>query len=253
MIQRKSKIMLILLCCVILNSGCAETKKEEKIQETIEIAMDFPEESVPASSPLIYADNPGEENMADMLQDAAAGVMVQVRVGDTVGSGVIWSRVGDMLTIATAAHVFTMGNGVAEVTFADGWTTRLAGYEITDTDLAFLFISLAEVPKEQLEQYYVVNVEGSEEAAKDSGVILMGSVTDVAAQAYEGKVLEPWIYVEDYAQYMIVVGADTEEGMSGGGVFDFEGHFLGMLCGKSEDGEAIVLPQSVIAALYGVF
>lgn len=252
MLQRKSKIMLLLLCCVILYSGCEETQKEDSIQETKEIAMNGPEGSVPASSPLIYADNPQEENMADLLQDAAAGVMVQVRVGDAVGSGVIWSRVGDMLTIATAAHVFTMGNGVAEVTFADGWTSKLAGYEITDTDLAFLFVSLSGVPQEQLEQYYVVNAEKAEaELVANDGVILMGSATGVAEQAYEGKVLNPWIYVEDLDQYMIVVKAEAEEGMSGGGLFDLEGHFLGILCGKSGDGEAVVLPRAVIASLYG--
>lgn len=252
MIQRKSKMMLILLCCVILYSGCEEIQKEDNIQETKEIAVNSPEESVPASSPLIYADNPQEENMADLLQDAAAGVMVQVRVGDAVGSGVIWSRVGDMLTIATAAHVFTVGNGVAEVTFADGWTSKLAGYEITDTDLAFLFVSLSGVPQEQLEQYYVVNVEeNGKEPDIDDGIILMGSVTGVAEQAYEGKVLEPWMYVEALDQYMIVVKAEAEEGMSGGGLFDLEGHFLGILCGKSGDGEAVVLPRTVIASLYG--
>lgn len=246
--------MLIALCCMCFLGGCAEGTGEESVYATEETGISAPKETLPAPSPLIAVENPQEENMADMLQDAAAGVMVQVRVGDTVGSGVIWDRIGDMLTIATAAHVFTMGNGVAEVTFADGWTTKLAGYEITDTDLAFLFVSLSGVPEEQLEQYYVVNLEEhGKEAAANDGVILMGSVSGVAAQAYEGKVLEPWIYVEALDQYMIVVKAEAEEGMSGGGLFDFEGHFLGILCGKSGDGEAVVLPQSVITAFYGVF
>lgn len=244
----KEKILLaILMCSMVLLSGCGEnTGHENTVSETV-ISI--------AHSPLIHADNPEEENMADMLQDASSGVMVQIQNGDVIGSGVLWDVVGDKVVIATAAHVFTMGNGIIEVTFADGWTTPVSGYEVTNTDLAFLFVDLRDVPQEQLAQYQLANVneESTANLRSGDGIILMASGTGVAADAYEGEVIEPWIYVEDFEEHMIVVRVDAEAGMSGGGLFDYEGHFLGILCGKSEDGEAAVIPVSVIRALYGVF
>lgn len=258
----------ILVCIVMMLTACGEVaddtgsalvSEDVSVKETETVGVESQAENSGegaisiASAPLIHSDNPQGENMADLLQDGAAGAMVQICVGDTVGSGVLWELVGDRLVIATAAHVFTMGNGVAEVTFADGWKTPIDGYEITDTDLAFLFVSLSDMPEEQLQQYYLVNVDTdcAEALQKEDGVIVMGSVSGVASDAYEGKVLDPWIYVEDFDQYMIVVNAEAGAGMSGGGLFDYEGHFLGIVCGSSADREVAIIPVSVINALYG--
>ena len=36
--------------------------------------------------------------------------------------------------------------------------------------------------------------------------------------------------------------------MSGGGLFDLQGHFLGILCGTDEEGEVAVVPLSILEA-----
>lgn len=76
--------------------------------------------------------------------------------------------------------------------------------------------------------------------------ILISSVNGVAKEAYEGIILEPWIYVEDFQCDMLLLKLDAEPGMSGGGVFTEQGYFLGILCGIDEDGEAAVLPAQMI-------
>ena len=76
--------------------------------------------------------------------------------------------------------------------------------------------------------------------------ILISSVNGVAKEAYEGIILEPWIYVEDFQCDMLLMKLDAEPGMSGGGVFTEQGYFLGILCGIDEDGEAAVLPAQMI-------
>lgn len=235
-------LFLILMCCVMLLCGCGEGPGGKS---TVFIEP----------NPVIHVDNPEEENMAGILQKVASGVMVQIQNGDIIGSGVLWDFADDKLVIATAAHILTMGTGEMEVIFADGWKTSISQYEMTDTDMAFLFVECDKIPGEQLANYYLVrrDMESASRLQRGDGIILMASGTGVAADAYEGEVAEPWIYVEDFAEHMIVVRVNAENGMSGGGLFDYEGHFLGILCGKSEDGEAAVLPLFVINALYDGF
>ena len=49
---------------------------------------------------------------------------------------------------------------------------------------------------------------------------------------------------------MMLARGEALQGMSGGGVFDQRGHFIGILCGGNADGELAVLPLSIIEARY---
>ncbi len=239
-------MLIIELCGMLGLSGCVDSPEKSDNIDIMENVFSHLEPSPP-----IYAENPQEENMADLLQKVVTGAMVQIQVGDAVGSGVLWNVDGDKLVIITAAHLFTMGNGIGQVTFADGWRVPILEYTVTDTDLAFLFVEWQKIPEEHLAEYNLIRTERAEQLQNGEGVILMGSGSGVAADAYEGSVIENWIYVEDFAQYMIWVDAVSNPGMSGGGLFDYEGNFLGILCGTNDDGETVVLPFSIIYALYG--
>ena len=59
-------------------------------------------------------------------------------------------------------------------------------------------------------------------------------------------VVNPWIYVEDFEQYMLLLQGLPEPGMSGGGAFTEDGVFLGILCGADEEGKVAVVPYSII-------
>jgi len=67
---------------------------------------------------------------------------------------------------------------------------------------------------------------------------------------YEALVRNPWIYVEDFGQYMVMLQTKVEPGLSGAGIFTEENVFLGIICGGNEDGEAVATPVSVVSAWY---
>ena len=269
--QKKRKIWTgAVLCVLFLNlSGCVgrsgenvtptqnevhtefESQVETKVQsETMEQELRASENKYTLKEcPLLRSENPQEENLAGMLQEAASGMMVQLVAGNVSGSGVLWKVQGDELWIATAAHVVTQGTDAVKITFSDGF--HMTAERVTadaDMDIALLAVNLQDITAEHLEAYCVANVDEESAASLQAGdgIIVMASGKGVAADAYEGKVVNPWIYVEDFRQDMLLVRADAEPGMSGGGIFDSRGHFLGILCGGDESGQLAAVPVSVL-------
>lgn len=200
---------------------------------------------------LLQFEDPDNENLADLLQRAGGGMMVQLRAGNLLGSGVICGVEEDKLLILTAAHVLAEAQGDVLVTFISGESVSARDFVcFASGDFALVRVAEAGLSKESLEQCLYANVDKEcfDAAAAGAGCIVMGSGSGVAAQAYEGSILDTWIYMEDYGQYMMWVRAEGSPGMSGGGLFDREGHFLGILSGESEDGELAVVPLSLILA-----
>lgn len=238
--------------CVILSLfiGKRESMQENKTKEwEKEQAETF---TLPAS-PLLLFSNPEEENLAGMLQDTAFGMLVRIFTDSASGSGVIYGVEGENLVIVTAAHVLQNGKETVQVQFADNFLAECRHYRISpNADAAFLSIPISKIPKEHLEEYYRVNISKESFDALQSGdrIIVMGSKSGVAGEAYEGRLLESWIYLEDFAQYMMLVKGEAVNGMSGGGVFDEKGQFIGILCGGNEEGELAVLSLGVIDAEY---
>ncbi|MBE5874300.1 MAG: trypsin-like peptidase domain-containing protein [Lachnospiraceae bacterium] len=254
-------IYLIMLCAVLF-CGCGEvtdtqpvdvTWEQDKNVTTQEAAK---EKIVLQESPLLVSERPEAENLAGMLQEQAAGMMVQIEAGGLLGSGVIYEADDEMLYIATAGHVLSQAKEQVLITFADGFLVESTEYEVMEReDLAFIAVSLEKLPETSLKQYHRVNVdkERFDNIRPGDGVIAMGSKSAVAGEAYEGELLNNWIYVEDFKQHMMLAKVELEQGMSGGGLFDAKGYFLGLLCGESADGEVAVLPWSVLHAAFDLF
>lgn len=255
------RIYLIMLCAVLF-CGCSETADTQPVDTTVEqdrnaVTKEAVEEKIVLQeSPLLVSERPESENLAGMLQEQAAGMMVQIVAGGLIGSGVIYETDEDMLYIATAGHVLAQAKGTVFITFVDGFLVESTEYEVMEReDLAFIAVSLEKIPETSLKQYYKVNVDKDcfDSMKPGDGVIVMGSKSAVAGEAYEGELLENWIYVEDFKQYMMLASVELVQGMSGGGLFDTQGYFLGLLCGESEDGEVAVLPLSVLQAAFHLF
>ena len=62
----------------------------------------------------------------------------------------------------------------------------------------------------------------------------------------QGTLTYTWVYLEDFGLNMMVAELPAKSGMSGCGIFSAQGNFLGILCGVSAEGEAAILPLSVI-------
>lgn len=234
------RILFLAAVCFLFLSGCG---KEESKEDSSKKNPGLEEME------LLRFENPENENLADMLQQNGSGMMVQIGAGSQLGSGVIYGTEKGEILILTAAHVLEEAEGSVRVTFSDGFSVAcdtFSGFELADVGL--VWVDGTGIPEENLSHYLKVCVDkGSFDAVKPGdGCIVMGSRTGVAADAYEGTILDNWIYMDDYAQYMIWVKAEAKPGMSGGGLFDSEGHFLGILSGENEDGEIAAVPLSLI-------
>ena len=64
--------------------------------------------------------------------------------------------------------------------------------------------------------------------------------------ASAGLVASPETFSEDFNQDVIYCYLDVNEGMSGGGLFDYKGRYLGLLLGGSDEGEGVFLSTDEI-------
>lgn len=233
-------------CGAGTESGDTGEQRNEEERESImeqELALNRME--------LLQSEDPDNENLADLLQRNGSGMMVQLQADNLLGSGVICGTEGDRLLILTAAHVLEETEDFVRVNFDDGASVSVGDFECFDSgDFAVVRVPGDDIPDDTLERCLCANVdkESFDAATAGTGCIVMGSRTGVAAEAYEGVILDHWIYMEDYGQYMMWVKAEGMQGMSGGGLFDWQGHFLGILSGGNEDGELAVVPLSLILA-----
>ncbi len=76
-------------------------------------------------------------------------------------------------------------------------------------------------------------------------ILLRNALTD---EVYAGTVELPAVYSEDFGTEMILCYCVVDDGMSGTGLFDDEGNYLGMLLGSTDDGEAVCLEAAKIRA-----
>lgn len=259
----KKWIQGILLWCLLL-SGCGDfVNPMDSAQNTIENTLlreNTTKSPVFPQNETLQAEHPEEVNLAGMLQNVAGKTMVQVQAQNFVGSGVILTADQENIYIVTAGHVLGQTDQNVKVIFVDGATAEVSEvFRSTEYDLAILKLATGDVWDAHskgknadltMEETYATaavseNGESSGPAVGDTA-ILISSVKNVAEEAYEGTVLEPWIYVEDFGCDMLLMKLDAEPGMSGGGVFTEQGYFLGILCGMDEDGEAAVLPIQII-------
>lgn len=191
------------------------------------------------------------------LQQKALQYVVKVQLGASMGSGVLYEKTEEQLVIVTASHVLKQEKGQAQVTFYDGLTVESDSYYISDSsDLAFINVPLASLTNQQIEKYVpaCVDKEAFDNLQGGSEVIFQSAMTE--EEAFEkvnessGIVLENWIYVEDFQQYMMLLKGVIYPGMSGGGVFNPEYNLVGIICGANEEGEVAAVPLSIIQAEY---
>ena len=183
------------------------------------------------------------------MQQYFRQVTVQVQGPKYLGSGVIWDVAEDEMVIATAAHV-TEDNGPLTVQFGLGEPIEARLSHASDqVDVAFLRVSMVAVEEQGITwQTARTDKEVCDRLIEGEKLLIMGSVEEAADHTYEGSVVDPWIYLEDFDNYMLLGYAYTIPGVSGGGVFTRDGILVGILCGGNDADEIAVLPWSVMEA-----
>lgn len=168
---------------------------------------------------------------------------VRLQAGTTQGSGVIWGEQGEDLLILTAAHVVE-GARKVQVIFSDGEQAEASRIlPLEGADGAFL-----QVPCGSENRWAECQIPEGEKEAFDALVpgdaLFVPELWQEKTELREGELLDAWIYMEDFQNYMMWASLPASPGMSGAGVFDGEGHLVGILCGGAGE-QAAILPRPV--------
>lgn len=178
--------------------------------------------------------------------------IVQVQTDNQRGSGVLWDMQDNYWTFVTAAHVVE-GLEQAEIYFvAEDKICSGQVYCVEGLDLAFIQVE-TELLEENITANYVECIVVEAEVKSDDTISAIGYNASAEKLYYDGNVWEPWIYTEDFDNYMLLCECEAEAGMSGGGVFTQEKALTGIICGQNEEGLVAILPAGVIAGEYALF
>ncbi|MCM1466413.1 MAG: serine protease [Bacteroidales bacterium] len=233
MIKRNVKILLCLFLLTIF-SACGKTTEDvsEKRSASAE------------ESPL------GEPFAEDGLIQSLAAT-VEIFADNYHGSGVIYAQKDDGIVLVTAAHVIPADCQKIKIVFGDGEESVCTDYRLTEQiDGAFLEVKTEMLPADWQEKYGIVKKDRKifDAVQSEDGVFLRDYDSENDLGCRFAMVVEGWIYVEDFGTHMMLVSGEAHSGMSGCGVFEENGCFLGILCGANDEGELAVLPYSLIEA-----
>ncbi len=185
-------------------------------------------------------------------------VSVRVRREDSdawtaSGSGVVWQVEEHDLWIVTAGHVLSGAGGKSRVYVEFGEdVAECLWYEVTEeVDLAFLRIDGEALP-ERLKTKLAAAVTDKEsyDGLRASDAVWVSGFREGSLVRYDGVLEDPWIYVEDFEQYMMLAECEIAQGMSGGGLYDGAGNLIGIVCGAGEEGELAAVPLHVAQACF---
>ena len=181
--------------------------------------------------------------------------IVRIEAEGVIGSGVVFEKKEDRLVVLTAGHVVQGMPEKVEVVLQGNEKIESAIYVVSQaSDIAFITIPVAAVSTELWQEIPVAVWDKDRFDGLSGGeqMTLQGFLENGSSQELVCDLIYPWIYTEDFAQYMMLLRGEILPGMSGGGVFDEAGNLVGILCGVSEEREIAVLPLSIILAEYSL-
>ena len=209
------------------------------------------------------------DNMGmQIVYQLAKRSIVKVTAKDAAGSGIIW-KIDDGIVIVSNRHLL-MNDVVAEIGFGNGdsVTADVIGYS-QQYDIGFAAIPQELVTDNILRDIYEVvpifyetESEGAK-AAFASGyaarrVLQAGAATDRKTACFSVGSVIGLKYMPLFNTSVLETACFSRAGMSGGGVFDAGGHFLGLISGGEVPEDAQVreaeitysIPPALIAAEY---
>lgn len=192
-------------------------------------------------------EHPDAKQEDELVQSLAA--TVQIFADGFHGSGIIYEHWEDSVVLVTAAHVIPSGCEEIKIIFGDGAEAACTDYQLMeDTDCAFLIVKEEKLSEDWQEKYGIVKKDREifDAMQSDDSIFLADYQAENDLGCRFAMMVENWIYVEDFGSHMMLVSGEAHGGMSGCGVFEENGCFLGILCGGNAEGELAVLPYSII-------
>lgn len=197
-----------------------------------------------------------EEDFEQTFQNVLRSC-VRLQANGHYGSGSIYLLREDEIIIVSNQHLLqywdeesfvTLSNGAVE----SGTVTGISG----EADVGFLSVPTQRFSWQELLELGNVRPLEDEAESLQSGSRLL--LVDMASDAFrpvmkQGEIISPRTYLADFGMEMLYGTGDALPGMSGSGVFDGCGNYLGMLTGATMQGEIAAVPASVIEEEYLAF
>ncbi|MBO5291951.1 MAG: trypsin-like peptidase domain-containing protein [Lachnospiraceae bacterium] len=258
-ILQKVVQMAVLLLLAAGTGGCgaveqAETEQAETKQEETAAAE---QKKAAAEKTAVYEIASvwtGKEENIDKAVLENGSAVVKVADGTLYGSGVLWSTDGEQLIVVTNQHVIREGDS-GSITFADGTNASFSVlFSDAERDVAFLGVRLLALSEQTRRAVRLVSCSAGCYEALESGseIGLVGTAGDGSRISYIGEVIDRAWAVSDFEIPMLYVKSQAEPGMSGGGMFDAHGHYVGMLTGGNGD-ECAGVPFPVLWEIFRNF
>lgn len=190
-----------------------------------------------------------EENAQQVFENVLCSC-VRIQVEGHHGSGSIYRMLEDEIIIVTNRHVLQYWNEDSYVTFFNGAVGegQLLGMA-EDADVGFISVPTTDFTWQELMNYR--NVRQNLEFVTSDDFLSIDIATDIwNPEMFQGEVISPSVYLEDFETEMLYGKGYAKPGMSGGGVFDEYGYYLGMMTGGTLQDEIAAVPAETIIQEY---
>lgn len=184
---------------------------------------------------------------------------VRIQIGEHYGSGSIYRMLEDEIIIVTNRHVLQYWSKDCFVTFFNGAVTTGTLIGVSDeADLGFISIPTSAFTYQELLSFKNVRVpvklpldswhkEDTESISERDKIFFIDIASDWRSPVcIEGEVIAPFMFLEEFQMEMLYGKGNAVPGMSGSGVFDRYGNYVGMITGGTLQGEIAAVPVEVI-------
>lgn len=184
---------------------------------------------------------------------------VRIQVGEHYGSGSIYRMLENEIMIVTNRHLLQYWNNDCFVTFFNGAVMEGTLMGVSDeADLGFISIKASAFTYQELLAFKNVRVpvnvlldsdhkEKTESISGGDKIFFVDIASDWRNPVcIEGEVIAPMMFLEDFQMEMLYGKGEAVPGMSGSGVFDRYGNYLGMITGGTLQGEIAAVPVELI-------
>ena len=182
------------------------------------------------------------------------GSAVCIRGSSYCGSGSIFEIKKDEIIIVTNRHVAEYFDEKSYVTFFYGGECVGSVIGCSDTaDIGFISVDPDGLKKQEKKQLREIgkNRKAYENLNKNSCFFIVDITGDISnPEIYRGAVVEKEKFLPDYGTEMLYGDGTAVPGMSGSGIFDYYGNYIGTLSGATDRYEIAGVPLTTVLAEY---
>ena len=244
--NKKKKISITLLIILFIFNSCLLSviyKSEKSLVYECKISVAGQMEKLIANNKIMKAIELDVEDLEmQIVYQLAKRSIVKIEIADSVGSGVIWKISDDEIIVVSNRHLL-MKAVDANITFCNNERVKanVLGYS-QQYDIAFVSVRIEDVSKNSLRDIYeavplIYDLESQDDRETFEKDMIGSNVLQIGAEQgneryifFAGKI-QKVTFLEIFNAQVIESKCFSKAGMSGGGMFDALGQFIGMISG----------------------